>query len=146
MILFYVCICVVGFVTLFCSYRPMYLSLRTWSWDTCGSASWKRIKRQTYIPSANGKWQEVSECHVSLKPAVLWSDAILSTNFNIGMLPLTSKDGFKSDDFKPGVKLKSRLFEWIKYDDLKALLLSSIELKSITMCSSMLTFSRNISI
>lgn len=30
------------------------------------------------------------------------------------MLPLTSKDSFKSDEFKPGVKLKSRLFEWIK--------------------------------
>ena len=33
------------------------------------------------------------------------------------MLPLTSKDSFKSDDFKPGVKLKSRFFEWIKYED-----------------------------
>ena len=41
------------------------------------------------------------------------------------MLPLTSKDSFKSDDFKPGVKLKSRFVEWIKYDDLKELLLSS---------------------
>lgn len=30
------------------------------------------------------------------------------------MLPLTSKDSFKSDEFKPGVKLKSRFFEWIK--------------------------------
>jgi len=36
---------------------------------------------------------------------------------NVGMLPLTSKDSFKSDDFKPGVKLKSRFFEWIKYGE-----------------------------
>lgn len=33
---------------------------------------------------------------------------------HVGMLPLTSKDGFKSDDFKPGVRLKTRVFEWIR--------------------------------
>ncbi|KAK2569914.1 Zinc transporter 7-A [Acropora cervicornis] len=30
------------------------------------------------------------------------------------MLPLTSKDSFKSDDFKPGLRLRSRIIEWIR--------------------------------
>lgn len=38
----------------------------------------------------------------------------LSLGNNVGMLPLTSKDSFKSDDFKPGLKLRSRLFEWLR--------------------------------
>lgn len=31
------------------------------------------------------------------------------------MLPLHSKDGVKGDDFKPGIKIRSRLATWIRY-------------------------------
>ena len=30
------------------------------------------------------------------------------------MLPLTNKDQLKSDDFKPGIKLTSRIGGWLK--------------------------------
>jgi hypothetical protein len=31
------------------------------------------------------------------------------------MLPLHSKDGVKSDDFKPGIKIRSKLASWVRY-------------------------------
>lgn len=57
---------------------------------------------------------------------------------DVGMLPLTSKDSFKSDEFKPGVKLKSRFFEWIKYVTIRTCILLSRFSKSVIMCSAML--------
>lgn len=73
------------------------------------------------------------KCKGRLSVVVWWEP-----HCNVGMLPLTSKDSFKSDDFKPGVKLKSRFFEWIKYgDDRNMRFVISLPLKSMTMCSSM---------